>query len=142
MPGLDGQKMSKSYNNTISLREAPEDVAKKLKAMPTDPARIRRTDAGNPKNCPVWQLHEVYSDDAKKQWVMEGCTSAGIGCIDCKNAVAEGINVVLAPMRARAAELAAEPEKIDRILRDGAERARVLANETMSRVRAVMGLTG
>ena len=110
--------------------------------MPTDPARIRRTDAGNPKNCPVWQLHEVYSDADKKQWVMEGCTSAGIGCIDCKNAVAEGINVVLAPMRARAAELAAEPEKIDRILREGAERARVLADQTMSRVRGVMGLTG
>ena len=142
MPGLDGQKMSKSYNNTISLRETPEDVAKKLKAMPTDPARIRRTDAGNPKNCPVWQLHEVYSDDAKKQWVTEGCTSAGIGCINCKNAVAEGINVVLAPMRARAAELAADPEKIDRILRDGAQRARALADETMARVRAVMGLTG
>ena len=142
MPGLDGQKMSKSYNNTISLRETPEDVAKKLKAMPTDPARIRRTDAGNPKNCPVWQLHEVYSDDAKKQWVTEGCTSAGIGCIDCKNAVAEGINVVLAPMRARAAELAADPEKIDRILRDGAQRARALADETMARVRAVIGLTG
>ncbi len=134
--------MSKSYNNTISLREAPEDVAKELKAMPTDPARVRRTDVGNPKNCPVWQLHEVYSDDAKKQWVTEGCTSAGIGCIDCKNAVAEGINTVLAPMRARAAALAAEPEKIDRILCEGAARARALADETMSRVRAVMGLTG
>ena len=142
MPGLDGQKMSKSYNNTISLRETPEDVAKKLKAMPTDPARIRRTDAGNPKHCPVWQLHEIYSDTDRKEWVMTGCTSAGIGCIDCKNAVAEGINMVLAPMRERAAAFAAEPEKIDRILRDGAERARALADETMARVRAVMGLTG
>lgn len=142
MPGLDGQKMSKSYNNTISLREKPEDVVKKLKAMPTDPARVRRTDVGNPKNCPVWQLHEVYSDEARKQWVTEGCTTAGIGCIDCKNAVAAGIEVVLAPMRDRAEALAAEPEKIERILKDGAERARVLADQTMSRVRNVMGLTG
>ncbi len=89
MPGLDGQKMSKSYNNTISLREAPDSVTKKIKTMPTDPARIRRTDPGDPAKCPVWQLHEVYSSDATREWVQTGCKSASIGCIECKQPLIE-----------------------------------------------------
>ena len=101
MPGLDGQKMSKSYGNTISLREAPEDVDAKIRKMPTDPARIRRTDAGNPDVCPVWQLHEVYSDEGQKQWVQQGCRSAAIGCLECKRPVIEAINAELIPMRER-----------------------------------------
>ncbi|HSH97691.1 MAG TPA: tryptophan--tRNA ligase, partial [Methyloradius sp.] len=91
MPGLDGQKMSKSYNNTISLRESPDVVAKKIKTMPTDPARVRRTDPGDPEKCPVWQLHEIYSDEKIQSWVQEGCRTAGIGCIECKQPVIESV---------------------------------------------------
>ncbi|MDP3715316.1 MAG: tryptophan--tRNA ligase, partial [Burkholderiales bacterium] len=91
MPGLDGQKMSKSYNNTIALRESPEEVARKVKTMPTDPARVKRTDPGDPEKCPVWLLHQVYSDDDRKKWVQEGCRSAGIGCLECKQPVIDAI---------------------------------------------------
>ena len=87
MPGIDGQKMSKSYGNTISVREQPEDVIKKIRTMPTDPARVRRTDVGDPARCPVWQLHTVYSNEETKQWVDKGCKSAGIGCLECKQPV-------------------------------------------------------
>ena len=102
MPGLDGQKMSKSYGNTISLREEPESVAKKIKTMPTDPARVKRPIRGNPEKCPVWELHKVYSDAERKDWVMKGCTTAGIGCLECKQPVIDAINLELAPMRGRA----------------------------------------
>lgn len=142
MPGLDGQKMSKSYGNTISLRESPDSVRDKLRKMPTDPARIRRTDAGNPKNCPVWQLHEVYTDQATHDWVQQGCTSAGIGCIECKQPVIDAINQMLVPMRERAAQFEQDPELLNRILRDGAERARITARETLQDVRQAMGLIG
>ena len=141
MPGLDGQKMSKSYGNTISLREAPDDVDAKIRKMPTDPARVRRTDPGNPDVCPVWQLHEVYSDDATKAWVQQGCRSAGIGCLECKKPVIDAINAELAPMRARARELEDNPELIRSVLADGAQRAREVAEDTMKDVRAAMGLT-
>lgn len=140
MPGLDGQKMSKSYGNTISLREAPEDVDAKVRKMPTDPARIRRTDAGNPDVCPVWQLHEVYSDDSCKQWVQQGCRSAGIGCIECKKPVIDAINAELAPMRARAADFEQAPDMLRSILADGAERARDVASATLADVRQALGL--
>jgi tryptophanyl-tRNA synthetase len=141
MPGLDGQKMSKSYGNTISLREAPDDVDAKIRKMPTDPARVRRTDPGNPDVCPVWQLHEVYSDDATKAWVQQGCRSAGIGCLECKKPVIDAINAELAPMRARARGLEDDPELIRSVLADGAQRAREVAEDTMKDVRAAMGLT-
>lgn len=140
MPGLDGQKMSKSYANTIALREAPEDVDHKIRRMPTDPARIRRTDAGNPDVCPVWQLHEVYSDDSTKQWVQQGCRSAGIGCLECKKPVIEAINAELEPMRQRALEYEEQPELIYSLLAEGAERASDIAEDTLRDVRSAMGL--
>lgn len=140
MPGLDGQKMSKSYGNTISLREDPASVERKLRTMPTDPARVRRTDAGNPDKCPVWQLHEVYSSDDVKQWVQLGCRSAGIGCIECKRPVIDAVLVEQAPMRERAAEFIANPEAVRKIIRKGADVARDVARETLTEVRQVMGL--
>jgi tryptophanyl-tRNA synthetase len=140
MFGLDGQKMSKSYNNTISLREPLDVVAKKIKTMPTDPARIRRTDPGDPAKCPVWQLHEVYSDAKTKEWVQTGCKSAGIGCIECKQPVIEGVIAELGPIQARAAEYAEDPTLVKNIVAEGCEKARKLARETMREVRDVMGL--
>jgi tryptophanyl-tRNA synthetase len=140
MPGLDGQKMSKSYGNTISLREDPASVERKLRTMPTDPARVRRTDPGNPDKCPVWQLHEVYSSDDVKQWVQLGCRSAGIGCIECKRPVIDAVLVEQAPMRERAAEFIANPEAVRKIIREGADVARAVARETLTEVRQVMGL--
>ncbi len=140
MFGLDGQKMSKSYNNTISLREPLDVVAKKIKTMPTDPARIRRTDPGDPAKCPVWQLHEVYSDTAVKEWVQQGCKSASIGCIECKQPVIDGVVNELKPIQARAAEYAEDPTMVKNIVAEGCEKARKLARETMRDVRDVMGL--
>jgi len=140
MPGLDGQKMSKSYNNTISLRESPEDVTKKIKTMPTDPARVRRTDPGDPAKCPVWQLHQVYSSYSTKDWVQQGCKSAGIGCIECKQPVIDAVLAELKPIQERAAQYAEDPTLVKNIVADGCEKARKLARETMREVREVMGL--
>jgi len=140
MPGLDGQKMSKSYGNTISLREEPESVAKKIKVMPTDPARVKRTDPGNPEKCPVWELHKVYSDDERRKWVVKGCTTAGIGCLECKQPVIEAINAELAPMRERAQPYLDDPTLVKNIAADGCEKARRLASETMRDVREAMSL--
>lgn len=140
MPGLDGQKMSKSYGNTIALREAPDDVDAKIRKMPTDPARIRRTDAGNPDVCPVWQLHEVYSDEQRKQWVQEGCRSAGIGCLECKKPVIDAINAELVPMRQRGREFEQAPDMLLSVLAEGAERARETAANTLADVRQALGL--
>lgn len=141
MPGLDGQKMSKSYNNTIALREEPDTVAKKIRTMPTDPARVRRTDPGNPANCPVWQFHQVYSDDGVRQWVTAGCTSAGIGCIECKQPVIDAVLAELAPIRERAQHYEDNPDLVRNILADGSEKAQELARDTMRDVREAMGLT-
>ncbi|MFN3544874.1 MAG: tryptophan--tRNA ligase [Thiobacillus sp.] len=141
MPGLDGQKMSKSYNNTIALREDPDTVAKKIRTMPTDPARVRRTDPGNPANCPVWQFHMVYSDDAVRQWVTAGCTSAGIGCLECKQPVIDAVLNELAPIRERAQYYEDNPDQVRNILADGCEKAQELARDTMRDVRESMGLT-
>ena len=141
MPGLDGQKMSKSYGNTIALREDPETVTKKIRTMPTDPARVRRTDPGNPSNCPVWQLHQVYSDDATRQWVTAGCTSAGIGCLECKQPVIDAVLAELAPIRERAKYYEDNPDQVRNILADGCEKAQELARDTMRDVREAMGLT-
>lgn len=140
MPGLDGQKMSKSYGNTISLREAPDDVDAKIRKMPTDPARIRRSDAGNPDVCPVWQLHEVYSDEPHKQWVQQGCRSAGIGCLECKKPVIDAINAELEPMRRRGRDFEQAPDMLRSVLADGAERARDVAGATLADVRQALGL--
>ena len=140
MTGLDGQKMSKSYNNTISLREDTDTVAKKIKTMPTDPARIRRTDPGDPAKCPVWQLHEVYSDDNIKDWVQIGCKSASIGCIECKQPVIEAVLKELKPIQERAAQYAEDPTLVKNIVAEGCEKARKLARETMRDVRDAMGL--
>jgi tryptophanyl-tRNA synthetase len=140
MPGLDGQKMSKSYNNAIGLREDPDTIARKIKTMPTDPARVRRIDPGSPEKCPVWQLHLVYSDDPTKEWVQQGCRSAGIGCLECKQPVIEAVLAELKPIRERAQQYLTDPLQVRHIIRDGAEKARGLAQETLADVRAAMGL--
>ncbi|MFN3594265.1 MAG: tryptophan--tRNA ligase [Thiobacillaceae bacterium] len=140
MPGLDGQKMSKSYNNTIALRDDPEVIRKKIRTMPTDPARIRRSDPGNPERCPVWQLHQVYGDEAQRDWVQEGCTTAGIGCLECKQPVIDAVLSELAPIQERARALAEDPDSVRNIIADGCEKARDLARETMRDVREAMGL--
>ncbi len=140
MPGLDGQKMSKSYGNTISLREEPETVSKKIRTMPTDPARVRRNDPGAPEKCPVWQLHQVYSGDDVKSWVQQGCTSAGIGCIECKQPVIDAVLKELSPIQERARAYTEEPDTVKNIIADGCEKARDLARETMRDVREAMGL--
>lgn len=140
MPGLDGRKMSKSYENTITLRESADSVTKKVRMMPTDPARVRRTDPGEPEKCPVWQFHQVYSDAACQAWVQAGCRSAGIGCLDCKQPVIEGILREQAPMRERAQRYLEDPTLLRHIVAEGCDKARELARDTMRDVRAAMGL--
>ncbi len=140
MPGLDGQKMSKSYNNTIALRESADSVTKKIRTMQTDPARVRRTDPGDPERCPVWQFHLVYSDESTKQWVQQGCRSAGIGCIECKHPVIDAVLKEQEPMHERAQAYIDDPTLVRNIIADGCERARKLANETMRDVREAVGL--
>ncbi len=141
LPGLDGQKMSKSYGNAIALREDKDSLTKKVRTMPTDPARIRRTDAGNPEKCPVWQLHQVYSDQSTKDWVVKGCTSAGIGCLECKQPVIDAILAEQEPMRERAQQYMDDPSLVRAIVADGCDKARKLAQETMRDVREAMGLS-
>ncbi len=141
MPGLDGQKMSKSYGNTIALRDSAEVVEKKIRTMPTDTQRVRRTDPGDPARCPVWQFHEVYSDEATKQWVQQGCRSAGIGCLDCKQPVIAGVQAELAPIQQRAMEFSNDRGRVREILREGAESARQVARETLSDVMQAMRFT-
>jgi len=141
MPGLDGQKMSKSYNNTIALREPPEQVEKKIRTMPTDPARVRRTDPGDPQKCPVWQLHEVYSDDAVRQKVVEGCTTASIGCLECKQYIVDAVIEELKPIQQRAREYMDDLAAVENIINEGCEAARDVARDTMEEVRKAMGLT-
>ena len=140
LPGLDGQKMSKSYNNTITLREDAATVTKKLRTMPTDPARIKRSDPGEPEKCPVWQLHLVYSGDKTRDWVQQGCRSAGIGCLECKQPLIQAILAEQAPMRERAQRYLDDPTLVKSIISDGCEKARELAAETMREVREAMGL--
>ncbi|MDO8413738.1 MAG: tryptophan--tRNA ligase, partial [Gallionellaceae bacterium] len=141
MPGLDGQKMSKSYNNTISLREDEASVTQKIRTMPTDPARVRRTDPGDPDKCPVWPLHRIYSNEATQQWVQQGCRSAGIGCIECKQPVIQAVLDEQKPMRERAQMYLDDPVLVRNIISDGCEKARKLANITMRDVREAMGLS-
>ncbi len=140
MPGLDGQKMSKSYNNTITLREAPESVTQKLRTMPTDPARVRRTDAGEPQRCPVWPLHQVYSTEETRAWVQDGCRRAKIGCLDCKQPVIDAMLAEQAPIRERALEYLDTPDVVRSVIAEGCEAARDVAQETLEDVRHAMGL--
>lgn len=141
LPGLDGHKMSKSYGNTISLREDRESVTKKIRTMPTDPARVRRSDPGDPEKCPVWELHKVYSDNQTKDWVVKGCKSAGIGCLECKQPVIDGVLKEQEPMRERAQQYLDDPSLVRAIVADGCEKARKMAQETMRDVREAMGLS-
>ncbi|AFL73179.1 tryptophan--tRNA ligase [Thiocystis violascens] len=140
MPGLDGQKMSKSYRNTISLRDTPAEVEKALRTMPTDPARVRRTDPGEPEKCPVWQFHQVYSNEQVRDWVQQGCRSAGIGCLECKQPIVDGVLAELMPIQARALEYEAQPELVRSVLNEGCEKARDVARETLEEVRHAMSL--
>ena len=141
LPGLDGQKMSKSYGNAIALREDPDSLTRKIRTMPTDPARVRRTDPGDPEKCPVWQLHQVYSDEPTREWVKRGCTTAGIGCLECKQPVIDAILKEQEPMRERAQLYLDDPSLVRAIVADGCDKARKLAQETMRDVREAMGLS-
>jgi len=140
LPGLDGAKMSKSYGNAVLMRDEPEVVTKKIRGMVTDPARVRRTDPGDPEKCPVWDFHKLYSDDATKQWVVQGCTTAGIGCLDCKQPVIDAVVAEQKPWRERAAAFTANPKQVHWIVEMGTERARTIAKQTMRDVRDAMGL--
>ena len=140
MPGLDGQKMSKSYNNMIPLREEPDTVIKNIRTMTTDTARVRRNDPGNPDVCPVYKLHEIYSDEETKSWVREGCTSAGIGCIDCKNPLIDAVLEEQQPIRERAQQYEDNPDLVKGIVAEGCEKARNVAKATLEEVRSAMGL--
>jgi tryptophanyl-tRNA synthetase len=140
MPGIDGQKMSKSYGNTISLRESPQVVEKKVLTMPTDPARVKRTDPGDPKKCPVWALHEVYSDEGVKSWVQEGCRNAGIGCIECKRPIVDAIQKELAPIQKSIKDYESDMGSVKKIIIEGSEAAKDEAEKTLSEVKLAMGL--
>ena len=140
MPGLDGDKMSKSYNNTIGLREQPGSVERKLRTMPTDPARVRRSDPGDPAKCPVWHFHEVYSDQEVKAWVQNGCRSASIGCLDCKQPIIDAVLKEQAPIRERSEEFLQDPEAVQAIIDEGCEAARESARDTLDEVRQAMNL--
>ncbi len=140
LPGLDGAKMSKSYGNAVLMREQPKALAEKLRRMPTDPARVRRTDPGEPQRCPVWQLHLVYSGAETRDWVERGCRSAGIGCLDCKQPVIEAMLAEQQPWRERAQPFLDRPQLLREIVADGCARARAAAQETLGDVREAMGL--
>jgi tryptophanyl-tRNA synthetase len=140
MPGLDGQKMSKSYNNTINLREDAASVTKKIRTMPTDPARIKRSDPGEPEKCPVWQFHLIYSDKQRQDWVQQGCRSAGIGCLECKQPVIDAVLQEQKPIHERAQMYLDDPTLVRNIIADGCEKAQKLAQETLRDVKQVMGL--
>ena len=140
LPGLDGTKMSKSYGNTLSMREEPASLTKKLRAMTTDPARVRRTDPGDPEKCPVWSLHKVYSSTDTRAWVVRGCTTAGIGCLDCKQPLIDAIIDEQTPIRERAQRYLDQPGLLRDIVDAGCDRARAVAQDTMREVRQAMGL--
>jgi tryptophanyl-tRNA synthetase len=140
VPGLDGRKMSKSYGNTIGLREDPDSVVKKLKAMQTDPARVRRNDPGDPDKCPVWDLHKIYSDAETREWVQQGCRSAGIGCLDCKKRLSDAVVVDIAAIRERAREFVENRDLVRAIVAEGCEKARDVARATLEDIHQAMGM--
>lgn len=141
LPGLDGHKMSKTAGNAIGLRDEPEQISTKIRTMQTDPKRVRLTDAGNPEDCPVWPLHQRYCSEDTRSWVRSGCQAASIGCIDCKNALAEAIIEEHAPIRERAVQYEEDPELVKRIISEGTERARDIAKSTLDEVKTSMGLS-
>jgi len=141
VPGLDGEKMSKSYQNTIQLREHADEIEQKIRTMKTDPARVRRTDPGDPENCPVFSLHQIYSEQATCNWAAEGCRSAGIGCLDCKAPLIEAVVAEQNEMRERAKQFEDDPGLVQAILMEGSEKARDVARETLEDVRAAIGLS-
>ena len=138
--GLDGSKMSKSNHNAIFLRDSASDVEEKVRRMPTDPARVHRSDSGEPARCPVWPLHQQYSTEQTCAWVQEGCRSAGIGCLECKAPLIETVQQELIPLQNRAADYRDNPDLVRQILAEGADRARSEARETLSEVRLALGL--
>lgn len=140
MPGLDGRKMSKSYDNFISLRDPPAEVEKKLRTMPTDPARVHRNDPGEPHKCPVWEFHLIYSDDEQKDWVLKGCRSATIGCLECKQVVIDAVLAELKPIQERATEFSRDSLMVRNVISDGCKRAQTAAEATLVEVRTAMGL--
>jgi tryptophanyl-tRNA synthetase len=142
VPGIDGRKMSKSYGNTIGLREDPESVVRKLKGMQTDPARVRRTDPGDPEKCPVFELHRIYSDESTRDWAAKGCRTAGIGCLECKQPLIEKVVAEVTAMRERAREYLDNPELVKNLVAEGAEKAREAARDTLDDVRRAMHLRG
>jgi tryptophanyl-tRNA synthetase len=141
MPGLDGEKMSKSYNNFISLREAADTVEQKIRTMQTDPARVRKTDPGDPERCPVFGLHQVYSDEATLQWAAQGCRSASMGCIDCKGPLIDSVNAEQEIIRQRAQQFDEDPDLVNTIIQEGSEKARSIARETLDDVREAIGIS-
>jgi tryptophanyl-tRNA synthetase len=141
MPGLDGEKMSKSYNNYISLREAPDSVEQKIRTMQTDPARVRKTDPGDPEQCPVYGLHQVYSDQATLDWAAQGCRSASMGCIDCKGPLIDSVNAEQEIIRQRAQQFDEDPDLVNAIIQEGSDKARSIARETLDDVREVIGIS-
>ena len=140
VPGLDGEKMSKSLNNVITLRDTADEIANKIRSMKTDPNRLRRSDPGNPDVCPVFELHEVYSNNEVKSWVRSGCTGASIGCVDCKKPVIDAIVSEIAPIRSEALKLEKNRDFIFKVVEEGADKAREVAGETLREVRSAMGL--
>ena len=140
LPGLDGEKMSKSYRNTIALRDEPERINKEIRGMPTDPARVRRNDPGDPNKCPVWQFHHVYSNKETRDWVDQGCRSASIGCVDCKQPLIDALLVEQKEITERAEPYVRDTTLVRNIIADGCEKARETADETMEQVRSVMNL--
>ena len=140
LPGLDGGKMSNSNGNAIFLRDSAIEIEEKIRRMPTDPARVHRSDPGNPAHCPVWPLHQVYSSEQTCEWVQQGCKSAGIGCLECKAPLVESVQEELKPLQARAVDYQSDPDLVRRILAEGAERARNEARETLTEVRLALGL--
>ena len=141
MPGLDGEKMSKSYNNFIALREAPESVEAKIRTMQTDPARVRRSDPGDPQNCPVYGLHKVYSSEETLAWASDGCRTAGIGCVDCKKPLIDEINAEQLVYRQRAEQFVDDPDLVQSIIQEGSEHARSVARETLDDVKEAIGIS-
>ena len=141
MPGLDGEKMSKSYDNVISLREEPSAIESKIRKMITDPARVRLKDPGNPSNCPVYDLHRVYSPEDTKSWVRNGCTNASIGCIDCKKPLIDSINTEQQIMIERSQQFEEDPDLVHSIIQEGSEQARLVARDTLDEVKECIGIS-
>ncbi len=140
VPGLDGRKMSKSYNNAVFLSDSPKQIDQKLSRMITDPARVRRNDAGEPEKCPAFQLHKIYCNDQELAEVSQGCRSASIGCLDCKKVMIKHVVKGLEPFQEKRAELERHPETVDDVLKQGNKTAEKVARETMAEVRDAMSL--